>query len=48
VSGPLCGARHEVCPATIDIPEVLVYLRARVTQESKEHGRHRVERAARA
>jgi L-lactate dehydrogenase complex protein LldF len=40
----LCGACYEVCPVAIDIPEVLVHLRARVA----EHGGrgHRVERAA--
>ncbi len=40
----LCGACYEVCPVAIDIPEVLVHLRARVA----EHGGrgHRAERAA--
>jgi L-lactate dehydrogenase complex protein LldF len=42
----LCGACYEVCPVAIDIPEVLVHLRARVTEEAKEHGGHRAERAA--
>ncbi|HET9170845.1 MAG TPA: LutB/LldF family L-lactate oxidation iron-sulfur protein [Actinospica sp.] len=39
----LCGACYEVCPVAIDIPEVLVHLRARVTDT--EPG-HRAERAA--
>ncbi|HTJ71205.1 MAG TPA: LutB/LldF family L-lactate oxidation iron-sulfur protein [Actinospica sp.] len=39
----LCGACYEVCPVAIDIPEVLVHLRARVTEQ--EPG-HRAERAA--
>jgi L-lactate dehydrogenase complex protein LldF len=39
----LCGACYEVCPVAIDIPEVLVHLRARVTES--EPG-HRAERAA--
>ncbi|HWG24639.1 MAG TPA: LutB/LldF family L-lactate oxidation iron-sulfur protein [Actinospica sp.] len=39
----LCGACYEVCPVAIDIPEVLVHLRARVTET--EPG-HRAERAA--
>lgn len=40
----LCGACYEVCPVAIDIPQVLVHLRARVA----EHGGpgHRAERAA--
>ena len=40
----LCGACYEVCPVAIDIPEVLVHLRARVA----ESGGHRVEHAAMA
>ena len=40
----LCGACYEVCPVAIDIPEVLVHLRARVAERG---GRgHRAERAA--
>jgi L-lactate dehydrogenase complex protein LldF len=39
----LCGACYEVCPVAIDIPEVLVHLRARVADT--EPG-HRAERAA--
>ncbi|HEU5331885.1 MAG TPA: lactate utilization protein B [Actinocrinis sp.] len=38
----LCGACYEVCPVAIDIPEVLVHLRAKVA----ESGGHRAERAA--
>ena len=29
----LCGACYEVCPVRIDIPEVLVHLRAKVVQQ---------------
>jgi L-lactate dehydrogenase complex protein LldF len=39
----LCGACYEVCPVAIDIPEVLVHLRARVAET--EPG-HRAEHAA--
>ena len=39
----LCGACYEVCPVAIDIPEVLVHLRAQVTEN--EPG-HRAEHAA--
>jgi L-lactate dehydrogenase complex protein LldF len=40
----LCGACYEVCPVAIDIPQVLVHLRARVAER---RGRgHRAERAA--
>ncbi|MET8009074.1 lactate utilization protein B [Streptomyces sp. NPDC005271] len=31
----LCGACYEVCPVKIDIPEVLVHLRARMVDESR-------------
>ncbi|GHJ99820.1 iron-sulfur cluster-binding protein [Streptomyces sp. Y2F8-2] len=31
----LCGACYEVCPVKIDIPEVLVHLRARVVDEQR-------------
>src|SRR3954447_14813174 len=31
----LCGACYEVCPVKIDIPSVLVHLRARVVEEEK-------------
>ncbi|GAA1422565.1 LutB/LldF family L-lactate oxidation iron-sulfur protein [Streptomyces thermospinosisporus] len=34
----LCGACYEVCPVKIDIPQVLLHLRARVVEE--ERGRH--------
>ncbi|GAA3744165.1 L-lactate dehydrogenase complex protein LldF [Spinactinospora alkalitolerans] len=40
----LCGACYEVCPVAIDIPEVLVHLRERVT----EGGGHAAERTAMA
>jgi len=33
----LCGACYEVCPVKINIPEVLVHLRARVVDEKREH-----------
>jgi L-lactate dehydrogenase complex protein LldF len=40
----LCGACYEVCPVAIDIPQVLVHLRAQVAERG---GRgHRAERAA--
>ncbi|WP_034264844.1 LutB/LldF family L-lactate oxidation iron-sulfur protein [Actinospica robiniae] len=42
----LCGACFEACPVAIDIPEVLLHLRERVGREAKEHGGHRLERAA--
>jgi L-lactate dehydrogenase complex protein LldF len=31
----LCGACYEVCPVKIDIPSVLIHLRARVVKEEK-------------
>jgi L-lactate dehydrogenase complex protein LldF len=31
----LCGACYEVCPVKIDIPSVLIHLRARVVKEYK-------------
>ncbi len=40
----LCGACYEVCPVAIDIPEVLVHLRAKVTEQPG----HRTEHAAMA
>jgi L-lactate dehydrogenase complex protein LldF len=40
----LCGACYEVCPVKIDIPTVLVHLRARVVREAK--GRLAPERLA--
>jgi L-lactate dehydrogenase complex protein LldF len=40
----LCGACYQVCPVAIDIPQVLVHLRAKVAERG---GRgHRAERAA--
>ncbi|WP_019634201.1 lactate utilization protein B [Actinomadura atramentaria] len=41
----LCGACYDVCPVAIDIPEVLVHLRARAVEEGP---RHPLERAAMA
>ena len=35
----LCGACFEVCPVRIDIPEVLVHLRARVVNDKRAHHR---------
>ena len=40
----LCGACYEVCPVAIDIPQVLVHLRARVAERGGPG--HRAERAA--
>jgi L-lactate dehydrogenase complex protein LldF len=40
----LCGACFEVCPVRIDIPDVLVHLRAKVV-DHKRHGPPRPERA---
>ena len=34
----LCGACFDVCPVRIDIPEVLVHLRARVVETGSGHG----------
>jgi L-lactate dehydrogenase complex protein LldF len=34
----LCGACYEVCPVKIDIPSVLIHLRAKVVQEAKGDG----------
>ncbi|MDL4774432.1 LutB/LldF family L-lactate oxidation iron-sulfur protein [Actinomadura xylanilytica] len=39
----LCGACYEVCPVAIDIPEVLVHLRARAVESGP---RHPLERTA--
>jgi L-lactate dehydrogenase complex protein LldF len=47
----LCGACYEACPVKIDIPEVLVHLRAKVVEHERGRGvrgGHRVERAAMA
>ena len=38
----LCGACREVCPVKIDIPELLLHLRAEIT-EGPEEVRHEVE-----
>jgi L-lactate dehydrogenase complex protein LldF len=35
----LCGACYDACPVKIDIPEVLVHLRARHVEERREHDR---------
>jgi L-lactate dehydrogenase complex protein LldF len=32
----LCGACREVCPVKIDIPELLLYLRAEITEDSRQ------------
>ena len=37
----LCGACYEVCPVKIDIPSVLIHLRARVVKEEKQPRRPR-------
>jgi L-lactate dehydrogenase complex protein LldF len=42
----LCGACYEVCPVKINIPEVLVDLRARVVDESRERRVPKPERLA--
>ncbi|MET8679698.1 LutB/LldF family L-lactate oxidation iron-sulfur protein [Streptomyces sp. NPDC004647] len=42
----LCGACYEVCPVKINIPEVLVHLRARVVDESRERRMPTPERLA--
>ncbi len=34
----LCGACYEVCPVKINIPEILIDLRARVTDQERQHG----------
>ena len=36
----LCGACYEVCPVKIDIPSVLVHLRARVLRETQSGASH--------
>lgn len=38
----LCGACYDVCPVAIDIPDILVHLRERITDEGRGHA---VERA---
>jgi L-lactate dehydrogenase complex protein LldF len=42
----LCGACYDVCPVKINIPEVLVHLRARVVDESRERRMPTPERLA--
>ncbi|MGA2741401.1 MAG: LutB/LldF family L-lactate oxidation iron-sulfur protein, partial [Bryobacteraceae bacterium] len=42
----LCGACAEVCPVKIDIPRVLLELRAEVKQAEERGGRNRLERLA--
>ncbi|TMQ97945.1 iron-sulfur cluster-binding protein [Actinomadura soli] len=42
----LCGACFEACPVAIDIPEVLVHLRARVVEKGPRHPLERVAMAA--
>ncbi|GAC1320700.1 MAG: LutB/LldF family L-lactate oxidation iron-sulfur protein [Chloroflexota bacterium] len=39
----LCGACYEVCPVAINIPEVLVHLRARVVRHKQERIRGRLD-----
>ncbi|MGN6599342.1 MAG: LUD domain-containing protein, partial [Actinomycetes bacterium] len=40
----LCGACYEVCPVEIDIPSVLVHLRARAVEAERSDSTHRAER----
>ncbi len=42
----LCGACAEVCPVKIDIPKILLELRAEVKQAEERGGRNRLERLA--
>jgi L-lactate dehydrogenase complex protein LldF len=35
----LCGACYDVCPVKIDIPSMLVHLRAKVVESKSEHSR---------
>jgi L-lactate dehydrogenase complex protein LldF len=42
----LCGACAEVCPVKIDIPKVLLELRAEVKQAEEREGANRLERLA--
>src|SRR5437870_4002279 len=37
----LCGACREVCPVKIDIPELLLYLRAEITESSRQEAEGR-------
>jgi L-lactate dehydrogenase complex protein LldF len=42
----LCGACAEVCPVKIDIPKILLELRAEVKEEEKRHAGNQAERMA--
>jgi L-lactate dehydrogenase complex protein LldF len=42
----LCGACAEVCPVKIDIPKILLELRAEVKTAEKQNGENQLERAA--
>ncbi|MEO8091430.1 MAG: LutB/LldF family L-lactate oxidation iron-sulfur protein [bacterium] len=42
----LCGACEDVCPVKIEIPRILVELRAEVVRYEREHGQQRAERGA--
>lgn len=42
----LCGACYEVCPVRINIPEVLVHLRAEAVDRDREEGAHKAQAAA--
>jgi L-lactate dehydrogenase complex protein LldF len=41
----LCGACAEVCPVKIDIPKILLQLRAEVKESEKQHAQNQAERA---
>ena len=42
----LCGACYEVCPVKINIPEILIHLRARIVEESGPAGERMAMKAA--
>jgi L-lactate dehydrogenase complex protein LldF len=42
----LCGACYEVCPVRIDIPDLLVHLRAKVVEHRRSGVHHAAERSA--
>ena len=42
----LCGACAEVCPVKIEIPKILLQLRAEVKRSERQHAEHQVERSA--
>ena len=42
----LCGACYEVCPVKINIPEILIHLRARIVEESGAAGERMAMKAA--